>query len=187
MPGDSRSEARASGPEARRDGDPPGVRGAFDRRLRGEPGGGGARWRSAPGRARAALARAPAATLRTWRLLGSEQRVAATGAVLLAISTLGPFGWIEVAELTVAAGVLYLLKKRADRAAFHLPFGDGIVIAAAGGWAAILILIRIPSRPLGQGLLALACAGLLVAAGLRERAKRPPDDLPTREAQTERL
>lgn len=154
MPGASRSEPRRGG--------------------RGESG-----WRAAPRRARAALARTPAATARTWRLLGPEQRVAAAGAVLLAVSTLGPFSWIEVAELTIAAGVLFLLKKRADRAAFHLPFGDGIVIAAGGAWTALLILIRVPSRPLGQGLLALGCAALLVGAGLRERAKRPADDLPT--------
>lgn len=114
-----------------------------------------------------------------WRLLGPEQRVAAAGAVLLAMSTLGPFSWVEAAELTVAAAVLYLLKKRADRAPFHLPFGDGIVIAAAGTWVAVLILIRLPSRSLGQTLLALVCATLIVGAGLRERAKRPPDDLPT--------
>jgi hypothetical protein len=123
----------------------------------------------------------------TWRRLGTEQRVAAAASVLLAVSTIGPFSWIEVAELTVVAGVLYLIYKRADGAAFHLPFGDGVVIAAAGGWTAILILIRIPSRSLGQGLLALACAGVLIGAGLRERAKRPADDLPTREAPTERL
>jgi hypothetical protein len=34
------------------------------------------------------------ATRRTWRLLGPEQRVAAVGAVLLAVSTLGPFSWV---------------------------------------------------------------------------------------------
>jgi len=145
-----------------------------------------------PRRLGAAVPRTPAATRLIWRLLGPEQRAAAAGAVLLAVSTLGRFSWVEAAELTVAAGVLYLLKKRADRDAFHLPFGDGVTIAAAGAWAAVLIFVRLPSRSLGQGLLALACAALLVAAGLRERAKRPPDDLPswdfpTREAPTERL
>ena len=150
------------------------------------------RVRALPGRSRAAVRRTPAASRRTWRLLGPEQRAAALGAVLLVVSTLGRFTWVEAAELTVAASVLLLLKKRADRAAFHLPFGDGPVIAAAGAWAAVLIAVRLPSRPLGQGLLALACAAVLVAAGLRERAKRPPDDLPdwefpTREAPTERL
>jgi len=152
---------------------------------RSEPGL-GARVRSLPRRLRAAVLRSPSATRRAWRRLGPEQRAAAAGAVLLAVSTLGPFSWVEGAELTVALGVLHLLKKRADRAAFHLPFGDGIVVAAAGAWVALLILVRFPSRSLGQGLLALGCAALLVAAGLRERAKRPPDDLPTREAPAER-
>jgi hypothetical protein len=101
------------------------------------------------------------------------------GAVLLAVSTLGPFSWLEAATLLVAGGVLLLLKKRADRAQFHLPFGDGTTIAAAGAWAALLAALRFLDRSLGQGLLALACAGLLIAAGLRERAKRPADDLPS--------
>jgi len=138
----------------------------------------GARARALPRRQGAAVPRAPAATRRAWRLLGPEQRVAAAGAGLLVVSTLGAFSWVEAAELSVAAGILYLLKKRADRAAFHLPFGDGVTIAAAGAWAIVLILVRLPSRSLGQGLLALACGALLVVAGLRERAKRPPDDMP---------
>jgi len=118
-------------------------------------------------------------TARAWRVFGPEQRAAGAGALLLILSTLGPYSWLEAATVLVAAGVLLLLKKRADRARFHLPFGDGTTIAAAGIWAAALILLRLFDRPLGQGLLALACAGLLVAAGLRERAKRPADDLPT--------
>jgi hypothetical protein len=132
-------------------------------------------WRSAL----AAALRTGPATARTWRLLGPEQRAAGIGAVLLAVSTLGPFSWLEAATLLVSGGVLLLLKKRADRAQFHLPFGDGTTIAAAGAWAALLVALRFLDRSLGQGLLALACAGLLIAAGLRERAKRPADDLPT--------
>ena len=54
-----------------------------------------------------------------------------------------------------------------------------MVIAAAGAWSALLILIRLFDRPLGQGMLALACAALLFLAGLRERAKRPDDDVAT--------
>ena len=116
--------------------------------------------------------------LRTWRLLGFEQRVAAVGAVLLAISTFGPFSFVELAEILVALGVLALLRARALGKRFHLPFGDGTVIAAAGAWAAALIVVRLFDRPLGQNLLALVCAAILVLAGVRERAKRPPDDLP---------
>lgn len=113
-----------------------------------------------------------------WRAWNAEQRVAAIGAVLLIVSALGPFSWVEAAVILVAVGVLLLLRRRAQGRPFHLPFGDGTVIAAAGAWAALLILIRIFDRPLGQGMLALACAALLLGAGLRERARRPMDDLP---------
>jgi hypothetical protein len=116
--------------------------------------------------------------VRTFRLLGFEQRLAAVGAVLLAISTFGPFSFVEVAEIFVALGVLALLRARALGKQFHLPFGDGTVIAAAGIWAALLIVVRLFDRPLGQNLLALVCAAILTFAGLLERAKRPPDDLP---------
>ena len=113
-----------------------------------------------------------------WRAWNAEQRVAAVGAVLLIVSTLGPFSWVELAIVLVGVGVLLLLRRRAQGRPFHLPFGDGLVIAAAGAWSALLILIRLFDRPLGQGMLALACAALLFAAGLRERARRPMDDLP---------
>jgi hypothetical protein len=110
--------------------------------------------------------------------LNLEQKAAAVGAVLLAVSTFGPFSFVEAAEILVALGVLALLRARALGRRFHLPFGDGTVIAGAGIWAAGLIVVRLFDRPLGQNLLALACAAILVAAGARERAKRPPDDLP---------
>ena len=113
-----------------------------------------------------------------WRVLGSEQRVAAVGSLLLIVSTFGPFSWVEVAEILIAVGVLFLLKRRADGVPFHLPFGDGTVIAAAGLWAGVLILIRLFDRPLGQNLLSLACAALIFGAGMRERSKRPMDDIP---------
>jgi hypothetical protein len=119
-----------------------------------------------------------AEAIRLFRLLNAEQKAAAVGAVLLAVSTFGPFSFVEVAEILVAVGVLALLRARALGKQFHLPFGDGTVIAAAGAWAGLLIVIRLFDRPLGQNLLALVCAAILVLAGLREAAKRPPDDLP---------
>jgi hypothetical protein len=115
---------------------------------------------------------------RAWRVLGSEQRVAAAGAVLLIVSTFGNFTFVEAAEVLTALGVLLLLKRRADGYDFHLPFGDGTAIAAAGAWCVVLILIRLFDRPLGQSGLALCCAVLILGAGIRERAKRPMDDLP---------
>ncbi len=116
--------------------------------------------------------------IRTFRLLNAEQRTAAVGAVLLAVSTFGPFSFVEAAELLIAFGVLALLRARALGKRFHLPFGDGPVIAGAGAWAAALIVVRLFDRPLGQNLLALVCAAILVLAGLRMRLRRPMDDLP---------
>ena len=114
----------------------------------------------------------------TWRRLGPEQRVAGVGAALLVVSTFGPFSLVEAAVALVGLAVLALLKQRADHRRFHLPFGDGTVILVAGLWAALLIAVRIFDRPLGQSALALGCAGLIAAAGLRERVKRPADDVP---------
>ena len=114
----------------------------------------------------------------TWRRLNFEQRVAAVGAVLLVISTLGPFSFVEAAMILTAGGVLLLVRKRAEGKLFHVPFGDGSVIAAAGAWAGFLILVRFVDRPAGQSLLALVCAAAILLAGLLERAKHPPDDLP---------
>jgi hypothetical protein len=123
-------------------------------------------------------ARAGQEVVLTWRRLGVEQRVAGLAAVLLIVSTFGPFSFVEAAEILIGVGVLALLRARARGKQFHLPFGDGTVIVAAGGWAALLIVIRLFDRPLGQNLLALVCTAILTLAGLRERAKRPPDDLP---------
>jgi Flp pilus assembly protein protease CpaA len=120
---------------------------------------------------------------RIFRLLNFEQRMAAVGALLLAISTFGPFSFVELAEITIAVAVLALLRARGLGREFHLPFGDGTVIAAAGIWAGLLIVVRLFDRPLGQNLLALVCAGILTLAGLLERAKRPADDLPPAESQ----
>ncbi len=116
--------------------------------------------------------------VRNWRRLSLEQKLACIAAVLLILSTLGRFSWVEAAVVLVAVSVLVLVERRAAGKAFHLPFGDGAVIAAAGTWCAVLILVRVLERPLGQNALALACAGLLVFAGVRSKATRPADDLP---------
>jgi hypothetical protein len=128
--------------------------------------------RAAPGGRVAGLAR-------VWSVLHPEQRVAAVAASLLIVSTFGPFSFVEAAEILAAAAVLALLKQRAEGREFHLPFGDGTVIFGAGVWCGVLIATRMFDRPPGMTVLALVCALLLAAAGLRERAKRAPDDLPT--------
>jgi hypothetical protein len=127
--------------------------------------------------------RRPALTLgETWRRLNFEQRTAAVAALLLIVSTLGPFSFVEAAIVLTGGGVLLLVRKRAEGKLFHVPFGDGAVIAAAGAWAALLIVVRLFDRPFGMSMLALVCAAILLFAGLRERAVRPLDDLPEGEA-----
>jgi hypothetical protein len=116
--------------------------------------------------------------VRTWSCLSPEQRIAGIGAVLLIVSTFGPFSFVEGSIVLVGLSVLVLLRTRAMEKSFHLPFGDGTVIAAAGIWCGFLILVRLFERPLGLNLLALGCAVILFLAGARERAKRPADDLP---------
>ncbi|HZG48497.1 MAG TPA: hypothetical protein VEY90_03160 [Thermoleophilaceae bacterium] len=129
-------------------------------------------------RVAADLRRLPRRSAGNFRRLNFEQRVAAVASLLLVVSTFGPFSFVEAAELLLAGGVLALLHGRAEGKRFHLPFGDGSAIAAAGMWAGALIVVRLFDRPLGQNLLALTCAAILFLAGARERAKRPADDLP---------
>jgi hypothetical protein len=137
-----------------------------------------ARRAARPERARSPASDAAGSVRETWRRLNFEQRVASVAALLLIVSTFGPFSFVEAAMVLTAVGVLALVRQRADRKQFHLPFGDGTVIFAAGLWSGFLILVRLFDRPLGQSVLAGACAAILAGAGARERAKRPPDDLP---------
>ena len=136
-------------------------------------------WSSSSPRQPPAQRRLTVATVvQLWRRLGFEQKVAAVASVLLIVSTFGPFSMVEAGVILTALGVLALLRARAEGRRFHLPLGDGTVIMAAAGWAALLIVTRLFDRPFGQNVLALACAALLAAAGLRERAIRPRDDVP---------
>ncbi|MEJ7718487.1 MAG: hypothetical protein WKF31_11175 [Thermoleophilaceae bacterium] len=120
----------------------------------------------------------PGRIYRAWKVLGLEQRAAATGSVLLVASTPGPFSFVEAAVIIVALAVIALVYGRSEGRPFHLPFGDGGWVAVAGAWCAVLILSRLLERPLGQTLLALASAAILVLAGVRQHVRRPADDLP---------
>src|SRR3954464_9018467 len=91
--------------------------------------------------------RAAIGVVDTWRRLNFEQRVAGVGALLLVVSTFGPFSFVEAAIVVTGLAVLLLLRKRAEGREFHIPFGDGSVIAAAGAWSGLLILVRLPDRP----------------------------------------
>jgi hypothetical protein len=99
-------------------------------------------------------------------------------------SAFGEFSFVEAAVLLVAAGVLYLVWARSQRKAFHLPGGDGTVIMAAGGWAALLIVWRVFDTPesdtaefgLQWGIfVALVAAAALALAGARVRGAHRPE------------
>jgi hypothetical protein len=105
---------------------------------------------------------------RSWRALAPEQRVSALAALSLwitmflpwysetpagvlkkgesiagaSLSAYGAFSFVEAAVLLVSIGVLALLFARGERRAFHLPGGDGAVIALAGAWVGLLVIYR---------------------------------------------
>ncbi|HYM57552.1 MAG TPA: hypothetical protein VES79_06265 [Solirubrobacteraceae bacterium] len=101
-------------------------------------------------------------------------------------SALEVFSWVEAAVLLVSLSVLYLVWARAQRRAFHLPGGDGIVVSVAGGWALALLVWRLFDKPgiadpgatigIQWGIFgALLAAGALVGAGARVRAAGRPE------------
>ncbi len=145
-----------------------------------------------------------AATIPAFRALPAEMQQAAGAAAALALtlflpwysavfrgedrtfnrSAFGEFSFVEAAVLLVSAGVLYLVWARSQHKAFHLPGGDGTVIMAAGGWAALLIVWRLFDTPesdsaefgLQWGIfVALAAAAALAVAGARVRAAHRPE------------
>jgi hypothetical protein len=107
-----------------------------------------------------------------WAALSVEQRIAGIGALLLIVSTIGDFSVVELFEALLGVLVLFLLRARAREFGLRLPVADGTVIAFAGVVSGILILVRMFERPVGQGLLALACAGIVAFAGIRDNVKR---------------
>ncbi len=101
------------------------------------------------------------------------------------------WGFVEASILLVALAVLLLLFLRGERRAFHLPFGDGIVIAAGGVWVMFLVFYRQVDKPGGDdgGVLkttvgvswgifvAFLFGALLTYAGWRIHAHRRPEPL----------
>lgn len=140
---------------------------------------------------------------RAWRAMEPEQRLAALASLSLLvtmffpwyglqslnpktkaiyshnISAFGDVSFVEAAIFLVAAGVTVLLVARAEGREFHMPGGDGTVVAIAGAWATLLIFYRVFSRPAGDGypvgiewgfFLAFVAAGTLAFVGWRMRA-----------------
>jgi hypothetical protein len=112
----------------------------------------------------------------SWGALAPEQRLAAYCAIGLILSMFLPwytrdttavvkgrlqtvsttlmawkaFSFVEAAILLVAVGVLLLVFLRGERKAFHLPFGDGLVIFAGGVWVALLVFYRLIDNKTGS-------------------------------------
>lgn len=57
------------------------------------------------------------------------------------------FSWVEAALFLVAVAVVALVLARGEKRAFHLPGGDGLVVAVAGGWATFLVFFRFVDKP----------------------------------------
>ena len=103
-----------------------------------------------------------------------------TRAVSVTLSGFQSFKWIEAALLLVACAVLVMVAARAEGKAFHLSGGDGVTIAAAGGWCLFLLFWRsVINKPVHPGLetgvewgllVAFASAAALLLAGIRIRA-----------------
>jgi hypothetical protein len=143
-----------------------------------------------------------------WRAMSPEQRLAAIASLALLVTMLFPwyglqslnrrtgaidshnisaFGdvsFVEAAVFLVALGVVVMVLARAEGRDFHLPGGDGTIVAIAGGWAGLLIFYRVFDRPAGHGypvgiewgfFLAFVAAGCLTYAGLRMRAAEAPE------------
>jgi hypothetical protein len=101
----------------------------------------------------------------------------------------GAFSFVEAAVLLVAAAVVTLLFQRAEGRAFHVPGGDGGVIAAAGFWTCVLVVWRIfdkqgtsthGSAVSASGIewgifIALAVAATMTWSGLQIRAAHQPE------------
>lgn len=99
------------------------------------------------------------------------------------------FSFVEAAVLLVAIAVLWLLWLREQQRAFHLPFGDGVVIAAAGFWVCLLVFWRQFDQPDAepvQGLVAetgvtwgifvtFLVGALLAWSGVRMRRDHVPE------------
>jgi hypothetical protein len=113
----------------------------------------------------------------------------ADGGLVSVSQTLSAFAvisYVEAAVMLVAAAVLGLVYCRARALPFHLPGGDGTVIAAGGAWAALLLTWRLFDKPDVAGravtvgvqwgwFVAVLMAAFLLASGLRLRAAHRPE------------
>jgi hypothetical protein len=149
----------------------------------------------------------PRNLVRDLRGLGGNERIAVIGAGVmvgsfvlpwyqspisndLVLTGIGAFGWAEGTLLLIAAATTFLALQGGGGYVPPRPLREWALFVIAGSWAAAIVVYRMFDRPpftLGGRdepydlhyaiFVALAGAGIIVAAGLRmrprERAKRP--------------
>ena len=103
----------------------------------------------------------------------------------LSVTGFGAFTFVEGSIVLVCAAVLTMLFARGEKRAFHLPGGDGAVIAAAGGWCLLLLAWRMliaPPEHVGSDtgiewgiMVAVVASVALLGTGLRIRADHKPE------------
>jgi len=145
--------------------------------------------------------------INSWNGLDANQRLAAVAAAFLLTTLVTPwfqskefrgskavsysltgfaaFTFVEASILLVCGATLVMLFARGERRAFHLPGGDGGVIAVGGAWCLILLIWRVlvsPPSHVGVDtgiewgfMLAIAGAVALMGAGLRIKAAHIPE------------
>jgi hypothetical protein len=112
---------------------------------------------------------------RSFNALVSEQRLVVLAAALVLVSMLLPWysktingvtrtgitadheaklaifvpSFVEASIFLVAIAILMLMFFRGEGSAFHLPFGDGLVVTAAGAWVGLLVFYRFIDQPAG--------------------------------------
>jgi hypothetical protein len=134
-----------------------------------------------------------------FRSLNANQRLAATGAMIVIGSMLlpwyglqvsggiaktgfGAFGWIEAALVLTLGAAFVLLYEYSFGRKLPLPLHQGTLLIVSGAWAVVLVLYRMFDRPdfefgpiheaydLRYGIfIALGGAVLIVVAGVRRR------------------
>jgi hypothetical protein len=57
--------------------------------------------------------------------------------------------FVEASIFLVAIAILVLMFFRGEGNAFHLPFGDGVVVTAGGAWIGFLVFYRFIDQPAG--------------------------------------
>jgi hypothetical protein len=134
---------------------------------------GGSDQRSLPARAASAAGNGARRTVRAWRGLDGDRRIATVAALAVLATMFLPwyqrdttafvdgrpvsasqnlnafqvFTFVEAATLLVIAALLALFFARAEQRDFHLPARDGTLVCAAGVWICLLIFYRQLDQP----------------------------------------